>query len=203
MLEKAWRVCLTTEKKKKVFWSKMQCDIRAWKWLIRENSICERCFVSGKGSQPSAMRTLHSKLTRCCCWDTNYVQLSGLHTDAKIIVSRKKPIMFFVVFVLKIFLKDNQLDLTNSDCWNFRYLLNVFLLRTRTMDFAPISAMNISFNVHTVWACEYCITDFEKCEPILLSTLINVGCKMEASGVLWELRWPELILLSLVTFACR
>lgn len=99
-------------------------------------------------------------------------------------------------FCTKKTLKDNQLDLTNSDCWSFRYLLNVFLLRTeRTMDFAPISAMNISFNVHKVWACEYCIfvLHFEKCEPILLSTLINVGCKMEASGVLWAWTDPVVI----------
>lgn len=41
--------------KTQCLWSKTQRDIRSGNWLIRENSICERCFVSGRGSRPSAM----------------------------------------------------------------------------------------------------------------------------------------------------
>lgn len=46
----------------------MQCDIRAGNWLIGENWICEPCFVSGRGSQPSAMGLPQSQLTGCCLW---------------------------------------------------------------------------------------------------------------------------------------
>lgn len=68
-------------------WSKMQCDIWAGNRLIGENSISERCFVSGRGSQPSGMGLPRSQLT-LCCWDTNCVQFGKLNT-ANIIVSKK------------------------------------------------------------------------------------------------------------------
>ena len=68
-------------------WSKMQCDIWAGNRLIGENSISERCFVSGRGSQPSGVGLPRSQLT-LCCWDTNCVQFGKLNT-ANIIVSKK------------------------------------------------------------------------------------------------------------------
>lgn len=64
--------------KTRCVWSKMQRDIRAGNWLIGENSICERCFVSGRGSQPSAMGLPQSQLTK---W-----QLSRLQTNANSII---------------------------------------------------------------------------------------------------------------------
>lgn len=36
--------------KTRCIWSKIQRDVRAGNWLIGDNSICECCFVSGRGS---------------------------------------------------------------------------------------------------------------------------------------------------------
>lgn len=87
--------------KTRCVWSKMQRDIRAGNWLIGENSICEPCFVSGRGGQPSATGLPRPQLTGCCCcccWDSNCVQHHCFQKETYNVAVSKNPFMCSQVF---------------------------------------------------------------------------------------------------------